>query len=113
MMLLYSSIKRSFVVLTMFFFLLRLLMVSSSVSFLLLTRSQDKMQLIFCILIQITWNNLTGKMVIKGNPSNDFHPYMPLSQSVVRSSREKLLVNFDPAACFLQDLKVKLKLLKF
>ncbi|KAM0914789.1 hypothetical protein ACQ4PT_011270 [Festuca glaucescens] len=46
-----------------------------------------------------------GKMVIKGNPSNDFHPYMPLSKSVVRSSRDKLLVNFDPTACFLRDLK--------
>ena len=52
-------------------------------------------------------------MVIRGNPSNDFHPYMPLSKSIVGSSRDKLLVNFDPTACFLRDLKVKLKFLSF
>ncbi|KAM3273556.1 hypothetical protein ACQJBY_043026 [Aegilops geniculata] len=49
-----------------------------------------------------------GKFVIQGKPSNDFHPYMPLSKSVVRSlhdTRDKLLVNFDPTACFLRDLK--------
>jgi U3 small nucleolar RNA-associated protein 22 len=46
-----------------------------------------------------------GKLVIKGNPSNDFHPYMQLSTSTVRSSRDKLLVNFDPTAYFLRDLK--------
>eukprot|EP00494_Astrolonche_serrata_P005091 UN05107 len=49
-----------------------------------------------------------GKLVIQGKPSNDFHPCMPLSKSVVRSShdtRDKLLVNFDPTAYFLRDLK--------
>ncbi|VAI29530.1 unnamed protein product [Triticum turgidum subsp. durum] len=49
-----------------------------------------------------------GKLVIQGKPSNDFHPYMPLSKSVVRSlhdTRDKLLVNFDPTAYFLRDLK--------
>ncbi|KAF7057819.1 hypothetical protein CFC21_064998 [Triticum aestivum] len=49
-----------------------------------------------------------GKLVIQGKPSNDFHPCMPLSKSVVRSlhdTRDKLLVNFDPTAYFLRDLK--------
>ncbi|CAM0950126.1 unnamed protein product [Alopecurus aequalis] len=46
-----------------------------------------------------------GSLVIMGNPSNDFHPYMPISRSVLKSSRDKLLVNFDPTAYFLRDLK--------
>ncbi|PNT65398.1 hypothetical protein BRADI_4g41717v3 [Brachypodium distachyon] len=49
-----------------------------------------------------------GKLVIRGNPSNSFHPYMSLNSTVMRSlhdARDKLLVNFDPTAYFLRDLK--------
>ncbi|VAI29528.1 unnamed protein product [Triticum turgidum subsp. durum] len=70
---------------------------------------QDEIQLVLCILDANNFrNNLAGKLVIQGKPSNDFHPYMPLSKSVVRSlhdTRDKLLVNFDPTAYFLRDLK--------
>uniref|UniRef100_M8B632 Nucleolar protein 6 n=1 Tax=Aegilops tauschii TaxID=37682 RepID=M8B632_AEGTA len=69
----------------------------------------DEIQLVSCILDANNFrNNLAGKLVIQGKPSNDFHPYMPLSKSVVRSlhdTRDKLLVNFDPTAYFLRDLK--------
>uniref|UniRef100_A0A0E0MK29 Nucleolar protein 6 n=1 Tax=Oryza punctata TaxID=4537 RepID=A0A0E0MK29_ORYPU len=50
----------------------------------------------------------TGKLVICGKPSKDFHPYMPLNKGVVKSlhdAREKILVNFDPTTYFLRDLK--------
>jgi U3 small nucleolar RNA-associated protein 22 len=49
-----------------------------------------------------------GKMVIWGKPSKDFHPYMPLNKGAVKSlhdARDKLLVNFDPTAYFVRDLK--------
>jgi hypothetical protein len=55
----------------------------------------------------------TGKMVIWGKPSKDFHPYMPLNKGAVKSlhdARDKLLVNFDPTAYFVRDLKVTLKI---
>uniref|UniRef100_A0A0D9XX81 Nucleolar protein 6 n=1 Tax=Leersia perrieri TaxID=77586 RepID=A0A0D9XX81_9ORYZ len=49
-----------------------------------------------------------GKLVIRGKPSKDFHPYMALNKGIVKSlhdARDKLLVNFDPTTCFLRDLK--------
>ncbi|KAK3150553.1 hypothetical protein QOZ80_3AG0234690 [Eleusine coracana subsp. coracana] len=49
-----------------------------------------------------------GKLVTWGKPSKDFHSYMPLNKGTVKSlhdARDKLLVNFDPTAYFVRDLK--------
>ncbi|RLN30373.1 nucleolar protein 6 isoform X2 [Panicum miliaceum] len=49
-----------------------------------------------------------GKLVIWGEPSKEFHPYMPLNKGAVKSlhdARDKLLVNFDPTTYFRRDLK--------
>ncbi|XP_020099122.1 nucleolar protein 6 isoform X1 [Ananas comosus] len=49
----------------------------------------------------------SGKLVICGKPSKAFNPYMPLRGAVksLEDARDKLLVNFDPTTCFLEDLK--------
>lgn len=50
---------------------------------------------------------LAGKHVIRGKPSKDFNPYMILSGVYsLEDARNKLLVNFDPTRCFVDDLKV-------
>ncbi|KAG8093698.1 hypothetical protein GUJ93_ZPchr0012g20382 [Zizania palustris] len=49
-----------------------------------------------------------GKLVIRGKPSKDFHPYIPLNRADVKSlhdARDKVLVNFNPTTFFLRDLK--------
>lgn len=50
-----------------------------------------------------------GRLVICGKPSKDFNPCMPLRGAMksLEDARDKLLVNFDPTTCFLEDLKVK------
>lgn len=56
-----------------------------------------------------------GKLVICGKPSKAFNPYMPLRGAVksLEDARDKLLVNFDPTTCFLEDLKVKYLLINY
>lgn len=50
-----------------------------------------------------------GKNIINGSPNNDFHSYMPLEISKERFEevRNKLMVNFDPARCYVEDLKLE------
>jgi hypothetical protein len=68
---------------------------------------------LFVLMLSAFVKKITGKMVIRGKPSKDFHPYMPLNKGAVKSlhdARDKLLVNFDPTAYFVRDLKVTLKI---
>lgn len=53
---------------------------------------------------------LAGKQVIRGKASKDFQPYMILGGGVqsLEDARNKVMINFDPTRCFLEDLKVKL-----
>ncbi|KAL4197282.1 hypothetical protein AMTRI_Chr04g187510 [Amborella trichopoda] len=48
-----------------------------------------------------------GRLVIRGRPSKNFQPY--ISQEDLKGSfqeaRRKLMVNFDPTWCFLEDIK--------
>ncbi|RRT62347.1 hypothetical protein B296_00042646, partial [Ensete ventricosum] len=48
-----------------------------------------------------------GKQVIRGKASKDFQPYMILGGGVqsLEDARNKVMVNFDPTRCFLEDLK--------
>ncbi|XP_058112388.1 uncharacterized protein LOC131255639 isoform X1 [Magnolia sinica] len=50
-----------------------------------------------------------GRRVIQGNASKDFHPYISLvnKQQSFEEIRNKLMVNFDPTSCFVEDLKRK------
>ncbi|XP_064957513.1 uncharacterized protein LOC135581344 isoform X1 [Musa acuminata AAA Group] len=48
-----------------------------------------------------------GKQVIRGKANKDFQPYMILGGGVqsLEDARNKVMVNFDPTRCFLEDLK--------
>ncbi|KAL6005249.1 hypothetical protein ACLOJK_005811 [Asimina triloba] len=50
-----------------------------------------------------------GRCVVQGNASKDFHPYISLvnRQQRFEEMRNKLMVNFDPTRCFVEDLKRK------
>ncbi|XP_058112391.1 uncharacterized protein LOC131255641 [Magnolia sinica] len=50
-----------------------------------------------------------GLHVIQGNASKDFHPYISFvnKQQSFDEIRNKLMVNFDPTSCFVEDLKRK------
>lgn len=58
------------------------------------------------------FDHLAGNPVIRGKPSEDFHPYVTLGSLLkVEDARDKLMVDFDPTRCLLEDLKVKMTFL--
>ncbi|KAK1287468.1 hypothetical protein QJS10_CPB19g00575 [Acorus calamus] len=50
-----------------------------------------------------------GKKVIQGKASKDFQPYMSVwrTNESLEEARNKLMVNFDPTRCFLEDLQTE------
>lgn len=62
---------------------------------------------VYCIGLVTISIMLSGKCVVKGKASKNFCPHILKSGSLKRDEmKSKLLVNFDPSKCFIEDVKV-------
>ncbi|KAJ0961338.1 hypothetical protein J5N97_000600 [Dioscorea zingiberensis] len=69
---------------------------------------QDKLPYPHQVLFPTDMNQ--GKHVIWGNASNDFHAYISLGGSIksLEDARDRLMINFDPTRCLLEDITKEL-----
>lgn len=67
------------------------------------------LRFVYCISLVTISILLSGKCVVKGKASKNFCPHI-LKNGFLKydEMKSKLLVNFDPSKCFLEDIMVRM-----